>query len=320
MLAEPINPNGRPNSDVIRPTLNGDDYNGNRPDKWVIDFGPYISVDEAALYQAPFEYLQKNVLPFRQRLNSDGSFAVRAVNERTKWWLHARARPALRKALAELRHYTATPMVTSYRNFGYLHSAILPDQKLVAFAREDDTFLGILESRFHLSWTVGTCAWIGAGNDITYSKDVVFETFPFPEGLTPDVPADDYAGDPRAQAIAAAAAELNRLREAWLNPDDLVVRVPEVVPGYPDRVLPKDEKAAEVLKKRTLTNLYNQRPAWLDGAHARLDRAVADAYGWGEDWRAGRMGDEDILARLFALNQARAAAEAQGGRAGRRRR
>ena len=37
-----------------------------------------------------------------------------------------------------------------------------------------------------------------------------------------------------------------------------------VVPGYPDRILPKDDAAAEVLKKRTLTNLYNQRPAWLD--------------------------------------------------------
>ena len=100
------------------------------------------------------------------------------------------------------------------------------------------------------------------------------------------------------------------LREAWLNPPDLVRRVPEVVAGYPDRVLPVDEKAAEVLKSRTLTKLYNERPAWLAQAHARLDAAVAEAYGWGEDWRAGRLGDDEILARLFALNQARAAAQA----------
>jgi hypothetical protein len=59
------------------------------------------------------------------------------------------------------------------------------------------------------------------------------------------------------------------------------------------------------LKKRTLTNLYNQRPAWLDHAHRRLDEAVAEAYGWGDDWRAGRLTDDAILARLFALNQAR---------------
>ena len=126
-------------------------------------------------------------------------------------------------------------------------------------------------------------------------------------GLTPDIPAAAYADDPRARAIAAAAAELNAKREAWLNPPDLVTRVPEVVPGYPDRLLPRDAAAAEVLKKRTLTNLYNQRPAWLDHAHARLDEAVAEAYGWGDDWRAGRLADDAILARLFALNQARAA-------------
>ncbi len=132
-------------------------------------------------------------------------------------------------------------------------------------------------------------------------------TFPFPEGLTPDIPASAYEGDPRAQAIAAAAADLNAKREAWLNPPDLVRRVPEVVPGYPDRLLPVDDAAAAVLKKRTLTNLYNARPAWLDHAHRRLDEAVADAYGWGDDWRAGLLTDDEILARLFRLNQQRAA-------------
>jgi hypothetical protein len=119
-----------------------------------------------------------------------------------------------------------------------------------------------------------------------------------------------YAADPRAQAIAAAA-RLNELRENWLNPPDLVRRVPEVVPGYPDRLLPVDEAAA-VLKKRTLTKLYNARPAWLDHAHRAVDEAVAEAYGWGGDWRAGALGGDEILARLFRLNQERAAAEKAG--------
>ncbi|BAU90942.1 N6 adenine-specific DNA methyltransferase protein, N12 class [Methylorubrum populi] len=78
---------------------------------------------------------------------------------------------------------------------------------------------------------------------------------------------------------------------------------PEVVPGYPDRILPKDAAAAAVLKKRTLTNLYNERPTWLDNAHRALDAAVAAAYGWPAD-----LSDDEILARLFALNQERAAA------------
>ena len=76
---------------------------------------------------------------------------------------------------------------------------------------------------------------------------------------------------------------------------------PEVVPGFPDRVLPVDEKAAAILKKRTLTNLYNERPSWLANAHRALDEAVAAAYGWPAD-----LSDEDALARLLALNLERA--------------
>lgn len=92
-----------------------------------------------------------------------------------------------------------------------------------------------------------------------------------------------------------------------MNPPDLVTRVPEVVPGYPDRLLPKDDRAAKELKKRTLTNLYNARPAWLDHALRALDEAVAEACGWGDDWRAGVLTDDEILARLFRLNQERSA-------------
>lgn len=87
---------------------------------------------------------------------------------------------------------------------------------------------------------------------------------------------------------------------------DLVVREAEVVAGYPDRILPRDEAAAKELAKRTLTNLYNARPAWLDSAHRALDEVVAEAYGWDDDWRAGMLTDDEILARLFRLNQERA--------------
>lgn len=186
------------------------------------------------------------------------------------------------------------------------------DSATVSIARDDDTTFGILHSRLHELWSLRLGTWLGVGNDPRYTPSTTFETFPFPEGLTPNIPAAGYADDPRAIAIAEAAQELNRLREAWLNPADLVVIVPEVVPTaapgeapvkYPDRILPKDEAAAKLLKKRTLTNLYNDRPAWLDMAHRRLDAAVAAAYGWPAD-----LSDEEILARLFALNQERAAA------------
>ena len=93
------------------------------------------------------------------------------------------------------------------------------------------------------------------------------------------------------------------MRNAWLNPPDLVRIEPEVVPGYPDRILPKDTVAAATLRERTLTNLYNQRPQWLIDAHRDLDAAVAAAYGWPAD-----ISEEEALAKLLELNLARAAA------------
>ena len=81
------------------------------------------------------------------------------------------------------------------------------------------------------------------------------------------------------KAIAEAAKALVEQRDAWLNP-----------PGA---------SAAE-LKKRTLTNLYNERPTWLELAHKRLDEAVLDAYGWPHG-----LSDEEILARLLKLNLVR---------------
>jgi hypothetical protein len=112
-----------------------------------------------------------------------------------------------------------------------------------------------------------------------------------------------------AIAIAQAAKNLNDLRERWLNPPEWTDRVPEVTPlgldrsPYPDRILPKPGHEKD-LAERTLTKLYNQRPAWLAAAHQSLDIAVAHAYGW-SDYTAD-MRDEEILKRLLALNLERA--------------
>ena len=189
--------------------------------------------------------------------------------------------------------------------FGWVEPVVFCSNLLDTIARDDDTTFGILHSRFHELWALrmGT----SLEDRPRYTPSTTFETFPFPIGLSPDISAADYANNPNAQAIAAAAARLNELRENWLNPADLINRVPEVVPSYPDRILPKDDKAAKELKKRTLTNLYNARPAWLDHAHRALDEAVAEAYGWGDDWRDGKLTEDEILARLFRLNQDRAA-------------
>lgn len=123
--------------------------------------------------------------------------------------------------------------------------------------------------------------------------------------MTPNLAPADYT-NPAAAEIAAAAQALNQLREKWLNPPEWVdwVRTPEEDnAGYPARPVAKPGHEGE-LKKRTLTNLYNARPAWLDNAHKTLDAAVAKAYGW-HDYTP-EMPDEEILRRLLVINLARA--------------
>lgn len=195
-------------------------------------------------------------------------------------------------------------MTAEHRIFLWLRLPTLPDNNLVIIARDDDTHFGILHSFIHEAWSTRIGNKMGVGNQRRYNREAIYDTFPFPEGLTPNIPAKDYSSDPRAIAIAKAAKRLDELRNAWLNPPDLVDIVPEVVPGYPDRILPKNEKAAAELKKRTLTNLYNQRPQWLADAHRDLDAAVAAAYGWPAD-----ISEEDALAKLLELNLQRAAAD-----------
>ncbi len=276
-LEEPLNPNGESNSRVLKPWVNGLDLTRRPRDMWIIDFGWTISDGKAALFQSPFSYVLEKVKPERSK-NRRNSY-------RLNWWRHVEPRPAMWKAFEEVDRYIVTPTVAKHRLFGWLKAPTCPDHQLIAIARDDDTTFGILHSRFHEAWSLRLGTWLGVGNDPRYTPTTTFETFPFPEGLTPNIPAKDYADGPRAIRIAEAAKQLDEFRRAWLNPADLVRIEPEVVPGYPERVLAKDAHAAAILAKRTLTNLYNERPQWLADAHDALDRAVAAAYGWPEDTR-----------------------------------
>jgi hypothetical protein len=199
---------------------------------------------------------------------------------------------------------------------------VAPDNlNLAVIARSDDTTFGILHSRFHELWSLrlGT----SLEDRPRYTPTTTFETFPFPAGLTPRDTAPSRPGVPVAPPcmageivaanIAAAARRLNELRETWLNPPewvDWVITPEEEKAGFPKRPVAKPGHEAD-LKKRTLTNLYNARPAWLDLAHKALDAAVAAAYGWAD--YTPEMPDDEILRRLLALNlggrQSRAARE-----------
>ena len=288
-LQFPANPNGQPNSNVLKSWFNGMDITRRPTDKWIIDFGHEMSEVDAALYEAPFAYAREHVKPVR-----DGN---RRDELRRNWWRHDRSGQTLFERLSALTRYIATPRVAKHRLFVWCDARVLPDGQLVVIARDDDTTFGILHSRFHESWSLRLCTWLGQGNDPRYTPTTTFQTFPFPNGLSPDIPATDYANDERAVAIADAARRLVELRDRWLNPPEWVEWIDEPIAGYPQRPVPRDEAAAKELKARTLTNLYNARPQWLADAHAALDDAVAAAYGWDAD-----ISEEDALAALLALN------------------
>lgn len=208
-----------------------------------------------------------------------------------------------------------------------MDTRVLPDHALAVVAREDDVTFGILQSRFHVLWSLrlGT----SLEDRPRYTPSTCFETFPFPKGLTPRetsnqktevvescrIPAG-LVGRTRdvALRIARAGKRLNDLREGWLNPTEWVSIEPEVVPlgmttsPYPQRVVPRPglgERELKQLQARTMTNLYNEYPDWLASAHQALDAAVAVAYGF--DYTAG-MTDEQVHALLLAENRSRAGA------------
>ena len=288
-LSLPANPNGRANADVLEPWMNGMDLTRRPAGKWIVDFGWTMSEGDAALYEEPFQWVKEHVYPMRQK--------NRRQAYREYWWRHAEPRQGMWRAVGSLPRYIATPRVAKYRLFLWLDARVCPDSAMIAIARDDDTTYGILHSRFHEIWSLRLCTWLGKGNDPRYTPSTTFATFPFPPGLTPDIPAHGYANDPRAIAVALEARRLVDLRDLWLNPPEWVEWVDEPVPGYPRRPVPRDSDAAKALKKRTLTNLYNARPQWLADAHGALDAAVAAAYGW-----SANISDDDVLRELVTLN------------------
>lgn len=369
MLASP-NAHMRPNSDVLVPYLNANDVTSRGREWFIIDFQSK-SLEEAAMYELPFEFVKKHVLPLR--LNH------REAVQQKSWWRMARPCPEMKEATARIQKYIVTPAVSKHRLFVWERFPVQPDHALYVFARSDDYFFGVLHSRLHEVWALK----LGTRLETRprYTPTTCFETFPFPWP-----PGKELQDDPKVKAIAEAAAELDHLRSNWLNPPEWVKEevlefpgstdgpwarfidpstLPDAVilsplrsetreesggigetrsfegtatkppqddgretagvpndpssfilhpsssPGAPappaigtvryPRLVPKDEGCASLLKKRTLTNLYNQRPAWLDLAHRKLDEAVATAYGWPTD-----LTDEQILERLLALNLERA--------------
>jgi type II restriction/modification system DNA methylase subunit YeeA len=387
------NPTGRPNSDVVLPWMNGLHVTRRASRSWIIDFPMGMELACVVGYAGPFTQVEAEVKPLRIR--------HREPVQAKYWWRQARPCPELRSLTRKLERYCVTPRVAKHRIVAWIDSVIVPDCQLVAFAREDDYFFGVIHSRTHAVWALAQGTQLREKESgFRYTPTTCFETFPFPftddlspgaAAAGPQIPGDERSDsdggwgrvlttrfytvkeepptpsgggtpahptpDQHRAAISAAAKELNELRERWLNPPEWtrteILEFPASVDGpwarfvecggkrsasplsagtqtavaanalpahspiglarYP-RLVPKDAECAAELKERTLTNLYNERPAWLALAHEKLDAAVAAAYGWPAD-----LTDDQTLERLLALNLERAAEEAAVAKAPKRR-
>lgn len=309
-LAMPPNPNGEPNSSILKPYWNGDDITGRPRDKWLIDLPLGLKLKDVKFYSTAYSYLSTvrydDTSTTDLRTLPEARKVARDKHAQERWWEPYWPRPGMRAKIASLPRYIVTTETSEHRLFVWLKFPVLPDKNLVVIARDDDTAFGILHSRFHELWALklGT----SLEDRPRYTATTTFRTFPFPPKMMLSLPASSYAGNPRAKKIAAAAKALVDARDKWLNPPTLVVSSRDVVagpsPGFPKRILPKDAKSAVIIKTRTLTNLYNTRGtpdcAWLDALHTDIDDAVAEAYGWPTN-----ISDDDAMEKLLKLNVAR---------------
>ncbi|TQI75515.1 type II restriction/modification system DNA methylase subunit YeeA [Bosea sp. AK1] len=233
-------------------------------------------------YPEVYQHLLRTVKAERDR-NRDADIKAR-------WWLFGRTRDEIRPALAPLQRYIATVETAKHRIFQFLDASILPDNKILAVALSDAHTLGVLSSRIHKTWYLASAGKRGVyERDAVYVKSRCFDPFPFPD-----------ATEHQREAIRRPAEALDALRK-------------QVLTEHPEL---------------TLTKLYNVREALhagyaltaaeadirdrglvmiLDEHHKAIDTAVAAAYGW-----PAELGEEEVLARLVALNRQRAQEEAQG--------
>lgn len=262
LLTAPTNINGQPNSVVVRRLFGAIDLNQGWRGLWTIDFG-LLDLETAVQFEAPFEYVKQHVYPVRMQ----GRRARYAGN----WWQYGRPRPNMRRSLAGKTRYIATARHTRHRIFVWVEPDVLCNDSTIVFARDDDYFFGVLHSRPHELWARGKGTQVReVESGFRYTPTTTFETFPLPWP-----PGQEPLADSRVLAIAEAARELSHKRQAALTASG---------------------------GSRTLNDLYNEPPTWLQIAHQELDQAVLDAYGWEHN-----LSDENILERLLALNLQRAA-------------
>lgn len=270
----------------IRPYRHGRDLTARPRGVMVIDFFGLTSEDVRRDYPEAYQHLLQTVRRDRED-QVERSPTKDAISYRDNWWVFGKPRSELRPTLSGLPRYIVTVETTKHRVFQFLDSEFLPDNKLLVIALHQAPILAVLSSAIHFCWA--TAAGGLLEDRPVYVKTSCFDPFPFP---TPDATT--------TAALAALGEELDATRKLVLaeHPDltltGLYNLIEKVKAGTP--LSPAEEDAKQRGRVLILKELHEQ-----------IDALTAQAYGWPAD-----LSDDDILARLVALNAERAEEEAAG--------
>ena len=295
----------------ILPYRNGRDIAQRPRGVMVIDLYPLSAADVRERFPKVYQHVAERVKPERDQNNRK--------TYRENWWIFGEPRSDLRPALEPLDRYIATVETSTHRFFQFLEADTRPDNMLVCIGSTAADLLAVLSSRSNVCWSINAGGWLGMGNDPRYSKSRTFDPMPFPDF--------GARSNPRA-ALEALGDRLDSFRKERLAEHkfltmtalyNVLERVRELENGYDWP--PLSDKERDIHEAGLISILKE--------IHDDIDRAVFEAYGWADLIPAlvGKPGatapsphkspeqeaaEEELLARLAALNKERAEEERRG--------
>lgn len=287
----------------------GRDLNQKHRGLKVIDLDGFSRRQVEEQYPKLYQRLRSNVKPERDT----NSIKYRREN----WWLFGQPSTRFRDAKSGLERIIVTARQGTHRIFRLAKGNAIPESTVVGIASQSSWLIAALSSRLHTEFSLENGGWLGVGNDTRYLHTSTFDPFPFPV-LT----------DARIARLDALGERLDAFRKERLAEHDFltmtdmyncVERLRELDAGAD--VEPLSDKEKDIHEAGLISVLKD--------IHDEIDREVFAAYGWDDLGKrlVGKPGattpsphktqdqeeaEEELLTRLVALNQERAAEEKRG--------
>jgi hypothetical protein len=273
---------------VIRKYIIGRDLVQHHQPKFIIDFCGLSEEEARTQWPELYQWVLDRVK--QEREAKTGSGRTKDADEYARnWWLFAKTRPVMRRALKDLKRFIVTPYTAKHRPFIFVEAATLPDAMAYAIASDDAYVLGILSSRVHVRWALNAGGRLGIGNDPRYTSKVTFMPFPFP---------DCNAAQKVSIRKLGEALDAHRKRQQAQHPKLTVTDMYNVLEKL---------RSGDALSEKERVTHEQGLISMLGQLHDDLDAAVLAAYGW-----PATLTNEEVLEYLVTLNAERVREESNG--------